>query len=72
MDYSVNVLFLVNGKEVVYKNVVADGIIDGHKHRYLILGDNTRLEIPMEGVVFEFDDRRAKSIEVNRTLQTNN
>lgn len=47
------------------KNVKGDGLLPGNAHRYLILQDESRLEIPMEGTEFKFSRERFLIIKQN-------
>ena len=49
-------------KWTVLTNVVADGVIAETKHRWFHLSNDVRLEVPTEGMVFEFSAERYKQI----------
>ena len=46
------------------ENVKGDGLIDGLPYRMFILEDETRVEVPMNDVVFKFSPERFVNIKM--------
>ena len=45
------------------KKIKGDGVIESIAHRFFILDDETRVEIPMKNMIFKFDHNRFLAIQ---------
>jgi len=65
MDYSVRFREVSTDHWHDIDGVIADGFLDDHAIRYFILSDNTRVEISVSRMIFQFSPGRQKVIAAN-------
>lgn len=51
------------------KKVKGDGLLETKTHRFFILEDESRVEIPLENVIFTFDQNRYLSIKKKMDIE---
>jgi len=50
----------------ILKNVEGDGLLETGTHRFFVLPDKSRIEIPIIGTIFIFDSMRFTAIKDNK------
>ena len=53
------------------KNIKGDGILENGTHRWFITNKEERIEIPLEGTTFWFDEKRYIAIKENLDRERN-